>query len=82
MDEDGNGELTFDEVDMQDMIDDWSRIYAEGVKVDGWYYDCHKQVVLIRLLFESEEEDPHSKYVVASQDYDPDWAFLRNETVT
>jgi len=56
MDEDGTGELTFDEVDMQDMIDDWSRIYAEGVRVDGWYYDCRSATVIIRLIIEEGED--------------------------
>lgn len=59
MDEDGGTEVTFDEVDMQDMITDWARNYAEGVRVQTWYYDCATSTVLIRLIIEpgTDEED-------------------------
>ena len=59
MDEDGTGVLTFDEVAMQDMIDEWTSKcaeYAEGITVCGWYYDCAKATVIIRLLIDSDSE--------------------------
>lgn len=56
MAEDGNTEIFFDEIDMQDMIEDWSRHYAEGIKVTSWYYDCRSATVLIRLEIESSNE--------------------------
>jgi hypothetical protein len=55
MDEDDGTVVTFDEVSMQDMVDDWSRNYAEGVAVSSWYYDCKTSTVLIRLEIESGE---------------------------
>jgi len=57
MDEDGTGEVTFDEVCMQDMIDDWSRNYAPGIEIGSWYYDCRTATVLIRLTITPEAED-------------------------
>jgi len=57
MGEDDGTELFFDEVDMQDLIDDWSRHYAEGVSVGGWYYDCKSSTALIRLLWETDGAD-------------------------
>jgi len=57
MDEDGTGEVTFDEIDMQDMIDDWARNYADDVEVGTWYYDCATSTVLIRLTIREEEHD-------------------------
>ena len=56
VDDDGTT-LTFDEVDMQDMIDDWSRIYADGVEVVSWYYDCRQATVILRLLIEENKSD-------------------------
>ena len=56
MGDDDGTTVMFDEVCMQDMIDDWSRQYAEGVSVGTWYYDCRTQTVLIRLTMKSEEE--------------------------
>jgi len=60
MDEDGSGSLTFDEVSMQDMVDEWTSKcaeYAEGITVGGWYYDCRTATVIIRLLIDDDTED-------------------------
>ena len=57
MDEDGTGEVTFDEVYMQDMINDWARNYYANVKVGNWYYDCRTSTVLIKLIIREEERD-------------------------
>ena len=55
MDEDDDGtELIFDEVWMQDVVDHWAKTYAEGVQVTRWYYDPHKQTLLIGLLTQAE----------------------------
>ncbi len=57
MDEDDGRELDFDEVDMQDVVNEWAKTYAEGVEVGGWYYDCHSQTLVIRLLVEEQESE-------------------------
>ena len=56
MDEDDGTVVFFDEIDMQDIINEWCKQYAEGVLPNGWYYDCATQTVLIRLLIEPMEE--------------------------
>lgn len=56
MGEDDGTILTIDEVDMQDVVDEWAKTYAEGVQVGGWYYDCHSRTLLVRLLIEEECE--------------------------
>ena len=55
MGEDDGTVVFFDEVDMQDVINEWCKQYEEGVLPSGWYYDCASQTVLVRLLIESEE---------------------------
>ena len=54
MDEDGTGLIIFDEVDMQDVVDKWAEIYAEGVEVSRWYYDCHSRTLVVGLLVDDD----------------------------
>lgn len=57
MDEDEDGLLIFDEVDMQDVVDEWAKTYTEGVKVSRWYYDSHSRTLIVGLLVEDVLEN-------------------------
>lgn len=54
MDENGD-EIIFDEVWMQDVVEHWAATYAEGVQVERWYYDPHKQTLLIGLTVQADD---------------------------
>jgi hypothetical protein len=57
MDDEDGMVVIFDEVYMQDMIDEWSKLYAEGFMVDHWYYDCRTSTVIIRLSVKETDND-------------------------
>jgi len=56
MGDDDGTQLIFDEVDIQDVVDLWVSTYAEGIQVSRWYYDPHKEVLLVGLLIPVEDE--------------------------
>jgi len=58
MNPDGSGlDIFFDEVDMEDLINTWKESYADGVTLDTWYYDPHKQTVILKLYVETDEPE-------------------------
>lgn len=56
MDDEEDGQFFFDVVDMQEIVDFWAAQYAEGVEVGRWYYDPHKEILLIGLLTYPEDK--------------------------
>ena len=55
MDDEGI-EFCIDEIDMQDIINEWSKTYAPDIRVTHWYYDCRQATVLVRLEWDKETE--------------------------
>lgn len=57
MDENEGQPIIFDEVLMQDVIAEWSKTYAEGIEVARWYYDPHRETLLVGLIRPEENQN-------------------------